>query len=77
MRKGGVAAAVGATPSPKLPVRMRSARRRSTSTSAVIISLWIGKRWVSASFSPISNTAAWPSQARSVVLSPGPEAEKT
>jgi hypothetical protein len=59
----------------KVPIRIRSSRSRSKSMSAHTSSVVSSKRSVVAISSPSSWIMPWPSQARSVVLSPGPEAE--
>ena len=59
----------------KVGVRTRSSLNLATSTSATAIWLLVGKRAVCASSAPSSWIVACPSQARSVVLSPGPAAE--
>ncbi len=64
-----------AATSDMVPVRMRSWRIRPRSMSVKVMQECLGNRSVSDISTPISNTEAWPSQARSVVLSPGPEAE--
>ena len=63
--------------SAKVPLRNRSSPIRSTSTSAIVRWLSVANRSPSASFDPSSWIVACPSQARSVVLSPQPEAAKT
>ena len=58
--------------SSKVPIRSRSERSRSRSTSATERRAPLGKRSVSASSTPFSQIIVWPSQARSVVDSPSP-----
>jgi hypothetical protein len=75
VRQGGAFSPAWTWLSPQLPVRMRSERMRPRSTSTMAMVASVEKRSVSARSSPISKIEAWPSQARSVVDSPGPAAE--
>jgi hypothetical protein len=74
LRNAAVRAACVRRLSSNVPIRMRSWRSRSRSTSATAMASVRGKRSLSASTAPFSHTMHWPSHATSVVDSPVPAA---